>query len=458
MAGKTPISAKRTLPVRWNGWCYLNPAQVPSLSAPTGLTATPTGPNVAVVFTDNTGGSASHEVWRSPDDTNWTLITTLAPATVSFNNTGLTDGTYYYRARAVAGNLQSAYSASDSAVVSSGATGQRTITGTGFGGAPTVSLFHRMDGTDGQDINLTGDIGAFAAVNGAHPKYITHAGRTWMAHRNIAQLASSAANLTSVIYRHGSVYTKLYREFRWVVPTGRCLPGCATPNDKTVTDTSSRLKLLWGWIGDYGDFGQAGSVDCCYGTFIGSGVEFHGNHVYPARWNGSSYSAVYFSYSALSAVNENVWGTYVSGRESSPGAHDGTLHIYQHNGTSSTLNKYTGVMDFWRGANDAALPGYGEDTFVCPGWQGSIDSANTLLGLADFYEAVGDNCDSRIYCHNSPSFHNSTQKHIVPPDEDEFGNILWSDTEIKFTPNTREALPYVTVFIGDTMLENVSYT
>jgi phosphodiesterase/alkaline phosphatase D-like protein len=58
----------------------------------TGVSAT----EIDLAWTDNSGGTAAAQVWRSLDDSTWTLAATLAAGTTSYPDTGLTPDTIYY--------------------------------------------------------------------------------------------------------------------------------------------------------------------------------------------------------------------------------------------------------------------------------------------------------------------------------------------------------------------------
>lgn len=124
MAATANVKTFSNLQTSWNGLRYTNPAQVPDLEAPTTLSVAATGANMTGTFVDNTGGTASHEVERSPNgSTGWTLNQTLDPGVEAFADNSLADGTYYYRVKAVYGALESTYSNTDSDTVATGGSG-----------------------------------------------------------------------------------------------------------------------------------------------------------------------------------------------------------------------------------------------------------------------------------------------------------------------------------------------
>jgi hypothetical protein len=80
-----------------------------TLGAPTNLNATVTATSVALAWQDNTTAATAYTVERSPDNVNWTVLTSTLPA----NATGYTDntvGSWYYRVKATSGASSSGYS------------------------------------------------------------------------------------------------------------------------------------------------------------------------------------------------------------------------------------------------------------------------------------------------------------------------------------------------------------
>jgi hypothetical protein len=83
-------------------------------SAPSGLSAvvdsgTPNS-RINLTWSDNSSDETGFEIYRSTDNSNWTLVTTTAANTTSYPNSGLLSGTrYYYRVRAVNGMGASGY-------------------------------------------------------------------------------------------------------------------------------------------------------------------------------------------------------------------------------------------------------------------------------------------------------------------------------------------------------------
>ena len=84
-----------------------------SLNAPTDLTATPASTSgMDLSWTNTSAVATAIEVQRSADGTTWSTLATITnPATTTYSDTGLTEGTAYaYRLRSAAGALASAWS------------------------------------------------------------------------------------------------------------------------------------------------------------------------------------------------------------------------------------------------------------------------------------------------------------------------------------------------------------
>lgn len=138
MSGVTAIGRRRNLATSWNGWVYLNPSRVPAFTAPSSLTATPSGTTNALAWT-NGAATAQTVIERSlTGSSGWSVIATKDAGVASHNDTGLTNATYYYRVRHVQNSQYSIYSSNASGTISGGAAGfvtgsSYTLTGTGFG-------------------------------------------------------------------------------------------------------------------------------------------------------------------------------------------------------------------------------------------------------------------------------------------------------------------------------------
>lgn len=80
-----------------------------SLAAPSNLSATATATSVALAWQDNTTAATAYTVERSPDNVNWTVLTSTLPANAT-NYIDNTVGSWYYRVKATNGTGSSGYS------------------------------------------------------------------------------------------------------------------------------------------------------------------------------------------------------------------------------------------------------------------------------------------------------------------------------------------------------------
>jgi hypothetical protein len=95
-----------------------NYIQVGGPTAPSSLTATADGgkQRVNLSWTDNSSNEDGFYIERSPDDTNWTHLFSVAANVTAYEDTGLQSGTiYYYRVRAYNASGESANSSSANA-------------------------------------------------------------------------------------------------------------------------------------------------------------------------------------------------------------------------------------------------------------------------------------------------------------------------------------------------------
>ncbi len=101
---------------------YNKLAEIPA--APTGLTALATGNNITLNWTDNSNNETGFFIDRSVGSpTAWVIdYATVGANITTFQDTGLSDNTYYYRVRARNSDGNSAYSNTASAIVLSQAT------------------------------------------------------------------------------------------------------------------------------------------------------------------------------------------------------------------------------------------------------------------------------------------------------------------------------------------------
>lgn len=456
---KTPVSKTFYLATEWNGRKYSQSSDVPEFTPPSSLSVTPSGTTNGLSWTNGTA-SAQTVIYRSGTQTGtYTQIGTVNAGVTSYNDTGLANGTYWYKVAHLYNGNSSSQTTGASGTIS-GSTGTRTLTGSGFGGEPTVLIFDRATGTDGGAYSLTADVGSWTRykdeTDGASSdvRYLTHAGRTWMAGRAPSQVGSTAANSTGVSMEVVPKHTQYYIEWRVVIPTGFCVPGASpNTNSKTWTDTSSRWKMVWCWNTDYAATTQ---TDCAYATFTGGTgggpIAIAGNAMRPRYGSTSSNSGINYSSSSFSAVNENLFGAYVS-EGSAVDTFDGVFESIQANGTGVTRTVRTNARN-WYGAS-APLPAIGHDLFIFSAWSGNIDQTNVQHGWADMYIATGANSRARVYAHNATTLAASTQVYNVTACKS-----AWSGTSITVTGlASRESLPYMSVISADgTLCENVSWS
>lgn len=465
----TDIVSKRwNLPLRANGRRYSDPSAVPDLDPPTNVVAEVSGTTITVTFTDNTGGTAQHVAYRSTDGgVTYLQHSTLSAADTSLEDAGLSNGTYYYKFKARVGSDDGVFSEADSETVSA-ATGARTITsaangGVNFGGGPTVVLFDRMEGTDNTTFNLSGPaIGTWdrvqtnaGGVAASFVKYFADNGRSWLSGRDRDAIAGTSTRVCAVEYRHPSVYTQFYREFRLRFPSGYCLPGATVNNSLTVADTSSRFKIVWSRVRAHAFQAE---TDCCIPTWTGEDtIAVDGNGLDPKRNGGSQPegTSITYSWSHQAPAGDNIFGFYVSGTSSvhSPKtAYDAKVETFQFSSDNGVIRNVYNDADYYRLADGTDPLTIGEDTFYLTGWSGNYSATNAFWLFADVYHAVGSNARARIYCHNATTLAASTAVYIVPPDS-------WSASTITCTPATREALTYMSVILADgTLLQNVVYS
>jgi len=85
-----------------------------SIPKPTGLTLSLISGGVKIDFTDQSSGIADHEIYGKSDSGVYTLITTLAAGTVTYNNICSPVDLRYYKVRAKIGTNYSAYTTEES--------------------------------------------------------------------------------------------------------------------------------------------------------------------------------------------------------------------------------------------------------------------------------------------------------------------------------------------------------
>lgn len=441
--------------LEWDGNGYTLSSRVPEFTAPSNLVVTPSGTTNGLSWTNGTA-SAQTVIYRSGTQTGtYTQIGTVNAGVTSYNDTGLANGTYWYKVAHLYNSNSSALTTGSSGTIS-GSTGSRTLTGTGFGSAPTVLIFDRATGSDYTSYSLTADVGTWSAYetiasHSSNVRYITTAGRSWLAGRDVDQLNNPSANVCGLRLNTGSKYTEYYLEYRVLIPNGRCMPGASpNTNSKTWTDTDSRWKLAWAWNSSYP---ATTDTDCCYPTLVPTAtLRIGGNAMVPNI--GTSGTRTAFDIGMFSASSENILGTYIK-IGSTDSTFDGTLERFQHNGASTTRSVSTDARVFYQNGTGGPLPEVGHDVFSFSAWSGNVDQTNVMHVWADMYLAVGSNAQARVYAHNAATLAGSSQVYNVTACKS-----AWSNTSITVAGlASRESLPYMSVIAADgTLYENVSWS
>lgn len=91
------------------------------VNTPASFSASASGSTVTINWTDTNSGAAQTVIERSTDSgATWSVLATVAAGTNSYANSGLSDGSYYYRARALIGSTYSSYTSTAIGNVSAG--------------------------------------------------------------------------------------------------------------------------------------------------------------------------------------------------------------------------------------------------------------------------------------------------------------------------------------------------
>jgi hypothetical protein len=104
--------------------------------------------DVNVVWTTNSFNETGYEVWRSTDGKTFTQIATLPPNSMSFTDSKLGAGTYFYKARAFNANGESLFSNLDSVII-------------GQPGATVTAVDHSAGFTNHSDLTANGSASFF---------------------------------------------------------------------------------------------------------------------------------------------------------------------------------------------------------------------------------------------------------------------------------------------------------
>lgn len=339
--------------------------------------------------------------------------------------------------------------------------GQKILTDGSFGSGPTVIQFDRFStGVHGNDVELDeADIGGWTGYHnyvtgfdGTAPTYYSFNGRLWITGRQIASVSTDATLGCGLMVELGQEISEFFWAMRGVCPTGYKWPGAATSNNGNMGSTAT-LKATWfGRKEDgYGSGASTNEPDFIIPNFSGSDWwNAFGNQV-SARYfddDAESGNLPEFTTTGVSGTAEQLWG-YYQGAESVLNAADATLETLFCNGSSVDRRIKTQYQPF-RPANASVTPST-YNSILFPGWMGNNQNtwADTLPLFADAYLAVGSNSRARIMTGDASTLSACTNIYIIPPDS-------WSDSEIRFTPESYENLEYTHVVKSDgTLLEDV---
>jgi O-glycosyl hydrolase len=140
----------------WSAYKYVS--LTTPIPAPANLTAIATAPTAAVLtWKDNSTAESAYSVERSIDGVNWSVLSnTLAAGTTSYTDTSAPAGTAYYRVKATAGSVSSAYARTQRVTAAaviiaptlvSGTTANLAVTPPAGFGSGTLTYTWSIDGT-----------------------------------------------------------------------------------------------------------------------------------------------------------------------------------------------------------------------------------------------------------------------------------------------------------------------
>ncbi|MEZ4776275.1 MAG: endonuclease [Bacteroidia bacterium] len=141
-------------------------------SAPTNLAISAGGTSLTLSWTD-AAGETGYEVYRSTDNVNFSVFTTLSANTVSYTNTGLTAGTTYYY-------YLVAYNGTGSSPNSATVSGTPTGGGSGGGNATDLILSEYIEGSSfNKALEVANFTGAPVNLAGYVLRKETNGGGVW---------------------------------------------------------------------------------------------------------------------------------------------------------------------------------------------------------------------------------------------------------------------------------------
>jgi len=318
----------------------------------------------------------------------------------------------------------------------------KTISGSGFGGAPNIVFFDRVDAPAGSYFNIgTPTIGQW--VTGTNYKYMQYGGRSWFPLRDPDNVASSSANKAYGKFIIGTDVGELFICYRMTADHTLRFPNATGANQPLDIPNATSYKPFW-----LSNDANNDSPDQVLPTLGASGWYVFGNTCIPKSYTPALYSIswpnnLYFDTSGASTV----FGYY-------QGVDNGTSSVFEYlrsDAVSTTIQQHIGDLYEPNGATPNKRFYDGEVHINAQMTEPLLGYVNVQAGQADYYAATGTNCRASVWASNSPTWAGQTQAYIIPADS-------WSDTEIKFSPHPREsALGYYHVRKGDgTIIQNVT--
>ena len=326
--------------------------------------------------------------------------------------------------------------------------GQITITGVGFGGAPNIVLFDRMEGgVVGEMVALDSpEIGAWSTVTegteNGRPRYKELDGITGFAMRDDTINPTANAKYTAQCIIDGLPEFSEYRlSYRVGMPRqdsglGGYYPGGAALEPSSMDSAGSNWKMAWMLNSDYTNRGLSGSEGCpnvCVPTMVGADTFAQGNNQQPKTSGGSS---IYFG-GAWTVFGE--WATlsyYQKADEVDP--INGTNAVLSRgvNSTGQISNAtWTGCTAYNDLSGNLINPNY--RSLAIPGWFGNNGATQPYSSVQALYSgiylATGPNSRARVVLANAATLSTASKVSDVAADS-------WTDTEVRITPTAWERL------------------
>lgn len=318
----------------------------------------------------------------------------------------------------------------------------KTINGSGFGGAPNIVFFDRVDAHESQYFNVyTPLVGEWE--EGTNYKYMQHDGRSWIPLRDPENIVSASANKFNGRFDIGVDVDELFICYRMVADPDLVFPHAQGANQPLDIPNSLPYKPLW-----LSDSSNTDTPDQVLPNYNGSGWGVFGNTCSPKSYT-PSLSTIYWPRNQYfdTSGESTVWGYY-------QGADNGTSSPFEYlriDAVATEIEIYIGDLYHPNGATPTKRFYDGQVAVNAQLTQPASGYVNVQAGQADYYAATGANCRASVWASNSPTWNGQTKAYIVPAD-------TWSDTQIKFSPHPREAaLGYYHVRLGNgTIIQNVT--